>query len=75
MKRKTESSLTKKAVRALAEAVAEVVEDHRRRGIPLAVWRNGKAVLVSASELSALRETPIPCRTRKLKGSRPNAKR
>ena len=58
MKRPTRLSLTQKAFRALAEAVAEVVEDHRQRGKPLAVWRDGKAVWVPATEAGALRETP-----------------
>jgi hypothetical protein len=58
MKKTKKSALTQKAMRALAEAVAEVVEDHRRRAKPLAVWRDGKAVWVSATEAGALRETP-----------------
>ncbi len=38
------SPMAKKAMAALEAAVAKVVEDHRRRGVPLAVWRDGKAV-------------------------------
>jgi len=64
MKKPNKSSLTQKAMRALAEAVAEVVEDHRRRARPLAVWRDGKAVWIPAKEAGALRETPIPYRTK-----------
>ena len=60
MKKQTRSSLTQKAMQALAEAVAEVVEDHRRRARPLAVWRDGKAVWIPASEAGVLRETPTP---------------
>jgi hypothetical protein len=60
MKKPTKSSLTQKAMRALAEAVAEVVEDHRRRAKPLAVWRDGKAVWIPATEAGALREKPKP---------------
>lgn len=37
-------SLTEKAVAAMRAAVACVIEDHRRRGKPLAVWRDGRAV-------------------------------
>ncbi len=62
MKKRTELSLTQKAIRALTEAVAKVVEDHRRRGIPLAVWRNGRAVSIPAEQAGALRETPNPYR-------------
>ena len=64
MKKRTELSLTQKAMQALSDAVAKVVEDHQRRGRPLAVWRDGKAVWISATEAAALRETPIPYRTK-----------
>jgi hypothetical protein len=64
MKRPAKTSLTQKAMRALAEAVAEVVEDHRRRAKPLAVWRDGKAVWISATEAGALHEMPKPYRTK-----------
>ncbi|HEY5912054.1 MAG TPA: hypothetical protein VJA21_15735 [Verrucomicrobiae bacterium] len=60
MKRPHKLSLTQKAMRALIEAVAEVVEDHRRRAKPLAVWRDGKAVWISAMETGALHETQTP---------------
>jgi hypothetical protein len=38
------SPLARKGMDALQDAVAKVVEDHRRRRAPLAVWRDGKAV-------------------------------
>ena len=60
----TKLSLTQKAMQALNDAVAKVVEDHRRHGRPLAVWRDGKAVWVSATEAIALRETKIPYRAK-----------
>src|ERR1035437_1838339 len=47
MKKRIELSLTQKAMQALTNAVAKVVEDHRRRAKPLAVWRDGKAVWIS----------------------------
>lgn len=40
-------SLQDKAFEALKEAVREVVREHKRTGRPLAVWQNGKAVLIS----------------------------
>lgn len=40
-----------KAEQALREAVAEVVEGHLRRNLPLAVMRNGKAVFVPPNKL------------------------
>ena len=39
------------AEKALKEAVAEVVRDHQRTGDPLAIWRDGKVVWVSAEKL------------------------
>jgi hypothetical protein len=49
MKKTTKTSLTPKAMQALTEAVAKVVEDHGQRGKPLAVWQNGEAVWMTAS--------------------------
>jgi len=42
-------SLQDKAVLALKKAVCKVVEDHRKSGRPLSVWRNGKVVKIPAS--------------------------
>ncbi|HEX5398344.1 MAG TPA: hypothetical protein VFY06_04775 [Verrucomicrobiae bacterium] len=64
MKKSSKPSLTQQAMRALADAVAKVVEDHRRRAKPLAVWRDGKAVWIPAGEIEPLRETPTPYRTK-----------
>jgi hypothetical protein len=44
----SKNALTRKALAALQSAVAKVVAKGRRDGRPIAVWRNGKAVLVSA---------------------------
>ena len=60
MKTSNKPSLTQQAMQALADAVAKVVEDHRRRAKPLAVWRDGKAVWIPATEASALHETAVP---------------
>ncbi|MCX7424064.1 MAG: hypothetical protein NTW96_00250 [Planctomycetia bacterium] len=38
---------------ALNEAVREVVRHHKRMGLPLAVWRDGKTVWLSAEEVEA----------------------
>jgi hypothetical protein len=64
VKKPKESSLAHNAMRALADAVAKVVEDHRRRAKPLAVWRDGKAVWIPATEAAALHETPVAYRTK-----------
>jgi hypothetical protein len=63
MKKTTKTSLTQKAMQALTEAVAKVVEDQRQRGRPLAVWRNGEAVWMPVKTADALRETPPAYRT------------
>ena len=60
MKKSSKPSLTQQAMQALTDAVAKVVEDHRRRAKPLAVWRDGKAVWIPATEAGALHETPTP---------------
>ena len=58
MNRQQKILVTDPALRALRAAVAKVVEDHRQRGKPLAVWRNGKAVWMSAEAAGVLKETP-----------------
>jgi hypothetical protein len=64
MKKPTQASLTQQAMQALRDAVAKVVEDHRRQARPLAVWRNGKAIWISAADTGTLRETPPTYRTK-----------
>ena len=64
MKKSSKPSLTQQAMKALTDAVAKVVEDHRRRAKPLAVWRDGKAVWIPATEAAALHETLTPYRTK-----------
>jgi hypothetical protein len=44
-------SLQDKAEIALKEAVREVVRQHKKTGRKLAVWKNGKTVLISADEV------------------------
>lgn len=61
MKRTSPLTLTQKAVRALDTAVAKVVDEHRRQGRPLAVWRDGKAVWLPVSApATAAQESPAP---------------
>jgi hypothetical protein len=38
---------------AMKQALAKVLADHKRRGVPLAVSRNGKVVWMTAEELEA----------------------
>ena len=44
---KKRMSLQYKAEIALKEAVHEVVENHKKIGRPLSIWKNGKVVHVS----------------------------
>ncbi len=36
---------------ALQEAARQAIEEHRREGLPLAIWRDGAVAWVSAEEL------------------------
>lgn len=40
-------SLQDKAEAALKKAVRQVVEQHKKTGRPLAIWKNGKTVRIS----------------------------
>ncbi|MFH1078824.1 MAG: hypothetical protein V1766_00945 [Pseudomonadota bacterium] len=51
-------SLGEMAEEALKKAVARVVEEHRKSGEPLAVWRDGKVVRVPADQLQGYEEAP-----------------
>jgi hypothetical protein len=54
--RRTKASipaLVLKGEKALQAAVAEVVEEHKRTGRPLAVWHNGKAVMMAPEKAVA----------------------
>jgi len=44
-------TLQQKAFKAFKEAVRGVVEDHKRSGRPLSVWRNGKVVRLSPDKV------------------------
>ena len=57
MKKSPPLTLTQKAVRALNEAVAQVIDDHRRQGRPLAIWRDGKAVWLPVPASSVAHES------------------
>ncbi len=40
-----------RAEQTLKEAVAEAIAAHRRAGVPIAVWRNGKVFKVHADQI------------------------
>ena len=43
--------LTYQAEEALRKAVAEAIAEHRHNGVPIATWRNGKVVRISADQI------------------------
>jgi len=43
-----------RATRALQEGVADAIAEHKRLGLPLVVWRDGKVVRISAEEAEAI---------------------
>ena len=45
------SALSSKAEKALKIAVRHVIEEHKRTGRPVAVWRAGKVVRIPADRL------------------------
>ena len=49
----TTSALTKKAVAAMESAVRKVVLEHRRRKRALAIWKNGKVVMLPPEAATA----------------------
>jgi len=44
-------TLLDKAELAMKSAIRQVVEEHKKSGRPLAIWKNGKTVKISASKL------------------------
>jgi uncharacterized protein YacL (UPF0231 family) len=57
-------SLVEKAEHALRRAVAKLIAEHQQTGEPLAIWRDGRVVMVSPDQL-ALREEPVEYRTKR----------
>jgi hypothetical protein len=54
--KKKQDSLADQAVAAMRDAVRGVVEDHRRRNRPLAIWRDGKVVYRDPHDRNIVRE-------------------
>ena len=49
--KRTPFLLAYKAEEALRKAVAEAIAEHRRNGVPIAIWRNGKVVRIPAVQI------------------------
>ena len=62
--RKPESVMARKALAAMQDAIDKVIEDHRRRRMPLAIWRDGKVVFIQPEEALLARERRALSRTR-----------
>ncbi len=60
MKKRKRSAplLAYQAEEALRKAVAEAIAEHRRNGIPIAIWRDGKVVRIPADQIE-VREPQI----------------
>jgi hypothetical protein len=56
--KRTSSLLAYRAEEALRKAVAEAIAEHRRNGVPIAIWRNGKVVRIPADQIE-VREPQI----------------
>ena len=46
-----EMTLTQKAELALKAAVKKTMAEHKKRGEPVAVWKDGKAIWLPADEI------------------------
>ncbi len=61
MKRSTPTSEGRKAEKALKRAVRKVIKENRRLGLPVAIMRNGKPVLIPAQEArTSIQESRSP---------------
>lgn len=58
---KTLRKFERDGLRALREAVLEAAEHHRRMGVPMAIWRDGRVVEVMPRRRSKVaRNRPQP---------------
>ena len=53
--------LAYRAEEALRRAVAEAIAEHRRNGVPIAIWRNGKVVRIPSDQIE-VREPQVKYR-------------
>lgn len=47
----------RETLRVLRDAVAEAAEKHRRMGVPMAVWKDGKVALITPARARRTKET------------------
>jgi len=46
----SQGPLRAEALQALRDAVGKVIQEHKRLGLPLTIWRDGKVVQISPEE-------------------------
>jgi hypothetical protein len=51
-----EQTLTQKAVAAMESAIRKVIVDHKQRNRPMAIWQNGKVVMLNPEISPMVRE-------------------
>lgn len=56
--KRSSSLLAYQAEEALRKAVAEAIDEHRRNGVPIAIWRNGRVVRIYADEAEVRESHP-----------------
>jgi hypothetical protein len=56
--KRSSSLLAYQAEEALRRAVAEAIDQHRRNGVPIAIWRNGRVVRIYADEVEVRESRP-----------------
>ena len=56
--KRSSSLLAYQAEEALRRAVAEAIDEHRRNGVPIAIWRNGRVVRIYADEVAVRESRP-----------------
>lgn len=49
--KKKSLTMGQKAELALKSAVKKAIEEHKRAGVPIVVWKNGKTVIVPPEKL------------------------
>ena len=53
-------SMVRKVGKALRIAVANTIEEHRRSGDPIVVWKNGRVVKIPANKIPRRKMTRRP---------------
>lgn len=51
MTKTQQAQLHNKAEQAMREAVLKIVKEHKKSGMPLPIWKNGKVVNISAKSV------------------------